>query len=94
MNTESRDKFIKRAQILQYIRRYLGNMGFLEVETPMMNMIPGGATAKLEGEIFFPNVSKINNFRSRILAADNIFQDKYDVIEFFHSIKAFRYSSQ
>ena len=53
MNTESRDKFIKRAQILQYIRRYLGNMGFLEVETPMMNMIPGGATAKLEGEIFF-----------------------------------------
>jgi len=46
MNTESRDKFIKRAQILQYIRRYLGNMGFLEVETPMMNMIPGGATAK------------------------------------------------
>ena len=74
MNTESRDKFIKRAQILQYIRRYLGNMGFLEVETPMMNMIPGGATAKLEGEIFFPNVSKINNFRLRILVADNIFK--------------------
>ena len=75
MNTESRDKFIKRAQILQYIRRYLGNMGFLEVETPMMNMIPGGATAKLEGEIFFHNVSKINNSRLQILAADNLFED-------------------
>jgi hypothetical protein len=38
--------FQKRAQIINYIRRFLDERGFLEVETPMMNMIPGGAAAK------------------------------------------------
>ena len=33
-------------QVINFIRRFLDNHGFLEVETPMMNMIPGGATAK------------------------------------------------
>ena len=47
MNENVRQKFIARAQIIQYLRRYLGNLGFLEVETPMMNMIAGGATAKV-----------------------------------------------
>ncbi len=31
---------------LAYVRKFFDNMGFLEVETPMMNMIAGGATAK------------------------------------------------
>ena len=35
-----------RAQIISYMRRFFDEMGFLEIETPMMNMIPGGATAK------------------------------------------------
>ena len=30
-----------RAQIISYMRRYFDEMGFLEIETPMMNMIPG-----------------------------------------------------
>jgi lysyl-tRNA synthetase class II len=34
--------FYIRSQITNYIRRYLEARGFLEVETPMMNMIPGG----------------------------------------------------
>mmetsp|Transcript_7084 Transcript_7084/g.13517 ORF Transcript_7084/g.13517 Transcript_7084/m.13517 type:complete len:589 (-) Transcript_7084:90-1856(-) len=38
--------FHVRSQIINYIRRYLDSRGFLEVETPMMNMIPGGATAR------------------------------------------------
>jgi len=46
INSEVRKKFHVRAQIISYVRRFLDQMGFLEIETPMMNMIPGGATAK------------------------------------------------
>ncbi|GAA6005984.1 hypothetical protein JCM10207_007297 [Rhodosporidiobolus poonsookiae] len=46
MNQDRRDVFIKRARIINYIRKFLDNLGFLEVETPMMNQIAGGATAK------------------------------------------------
>lgn len=46
MNNNVRETFVKRAKIISYIRRFLDNLGFLEVETPMMNMIAGGATAK------------------------------------------------
>eukprot|EP00842_Homolaphlyctis_polyrhiza_P004207 jgi/Hompol1/4788/HPOL_003883-RA len=46
MNNSVRNKFIARAKIVNYLRRFLDNLGFLEVETPMMNMIAGGATAK------------------------------------------------
>lgn len=35
-----------RSKVLGFVRRYLSNLDFIEVETPMMNMIPGGATAK------------------------------------------------
>ncbi|XP_041478155.1 lysine--tRNA ligase-like isoform X1 [Lytechinus variegatus] len=46
MNDYVRDKFITRSKIVSYIRRFFDQLGFLEVETPMMNMIAGGATAK------------------------------------------------
>ena len=46
MNPHIRDVFVRRAKVINYIRRFLDNLGFLEVETPMMNMIAGGATAK------------------------------------------------
>jgi len=46
INADVRKKFQVRAQIISYMRRYFDEMGFLEIETPMMNMIPGGATAK------------------------------------------------
>ncbi|KAJ2777868.1 lysyl-tRNA synthetase [Coemansia linderi] len=46
MNPSVRHKFIARSKIVNYVRRFLDNLGFLEVETPMMNMIAGGATAK------------------------------------------------
>lgn len=35
-----------RAKIITYMRRFFDGLGFLEVETPLMNMIPGGASAK------------------------------------------------
>ncbi|XP_020294663.1 lysine--tRNA ligase-like isoform X1 [Pseudomyrmex gracilis] len=46
LNDRVRQIFYLRARIISYVRRFLDEMGFLEVETPMMNIIPGGATAK------------------------------------------------
>jgi lysyl-tRNA synthetase, class II len=46
VNDEVRETFIKRAEIIQTVRRFLMDRSFLEVETPMMQPIPGGATAK------------------------------------------------
>ncbi|MGW8161704.1 MAG: lysine--tRNA ligase [Desulfobulbales bacterium] len=46
VNPEVRDTFRKRVDVIRLIREFLSNRGFLEVETPMMQAIPGGATAK------------------------------------------------
>ena len=46
MNEESREVFIRRSRIIQLIRDFFIQKDFLEVETPMMQPIPGGATAK------------------------------------------------
>ncbi|WP_306461512.1 amino acid--tRNA ligase-related protein, partial [Escherichia coli] len=43
---ESRAVFIKRSKIIRAMRAWLDNRDFLEVETPMMHYIPGGAAAK------------------------------------------------
>ncbi|HBR18435.1 MAG: lysine--tRNA ligase [Deltaproteobacteria bacterium RIFCSPLOWO2_12_FULL_43_16] len=45
-NPEVRDIFIKRTRIIQLIREFLNKMDFIEVETPMMQSIPGGAAAR------------------------------------------------
>ncbi len=45
-NEESRTVFETRAAIVKTLRAYLDRHGFLEVETPMMHLIPGGATAR------------------------------------------------
>ncbi|CAL5375375.1 unnamed protein product [Camellia sinensis] len=46
LNMEVRQIFKTRAKIISYIRSFLDNLNFLEVETPMMNMIAGGAAAR------------------------------------------------
>jgi len=46
MNECSRDTFRTRTRIVQFVRNYLNGRSFLEVETPMMQVIPGGATAR------------------------------------------------
>jgi len=43
---ESRATFRKRVEIIRLVREYLNTLGFMEVETPMMQAVPGGATAK------------------------------------------------
>ena len=46
MNDAARKTFRARSQVVDYLRRFLCERGFLEVETPMMQAIPGGATAR------------------------------------------------
>ncbi len=45
-NMESKETFVLRSKIIQAMRRYLDGQGFLEVETPMLHGIPGGASAR------------------------------------------------
>ncbi|MBN2886078.1 MAG: lysine--tRNA ligase [Chromatiaceae bacterium] len=46
MNEDARETFRVRGAIVRFIRDYLDGRGFLEVETPMMQVIPGGAVAR------------------------------------------------
>lgn len=46
VNEKTRDTFQKRSQIVAAIRQYMVSAGFMEVETPMLQPIPGGATAR------------------------------------------------
>jgi len=46
MNEQTRFTFVARSRMVQSIRNYMINHGFLEVETPMMHPIPGGAAAR------------------------------------------------
>ncbi|MBK2125608.1 lysine--tRNA ligase [Fangia hongkongensis] len=46
MNQKSRDVFKTRSKIISFMRRYFDEHRFMEVETPMMHVIPGGASAK------------------------------------------------
>ena len=46
MNECTRQTFRTRTRIIQYLRDYLDRRGYLEVETPMMQVIPGGAAAR------------------------------------------------
>ncbi|MGI9223736.1 MAG: lysine--tRNA ligase [Woeseiaceae bacterium] len=46
INESSREVFRKRSQIITYMRGFLESMDFLEVETPMMQVTPGGAIAR------------------------------------------------
>lgn len=46
VNEKSRETFLMRSKAVNYIRQFLSERSFLEVETPMMHVIPGGATAR------------------------------------------------
>lgn len=45
-NAESQQRFVMRSKIMQYTRNYLDNIGYLEVETPVLHTVAGGAAAK------------------------------------------------
>ena len=46
VNEEAREVFLSRSKIISETRNYFDSIGFIEVETPMMHSIPGGAAAK------------------------------------------------
>lgn len=46
LSARSRSTFVTRSRVIASLRRYMDDEGFLEVETPMMTTLPGGATAK------------------------------------------------
>ena len=46
VNPHVRETFVKRAKIISTMRRYFDGQGYLEVETPVLQPIPGGATAR------------------------------------------------
>lgn len=46
VNPDVKNVFINRSKIIRAIRNYLDNLGYIEVETPVLNVIPGGAAAK------------------------------------------------
>jgi len=46
VNQDTKDTFLTRSKAMQSIREFMGNNQFLEVETPMLHSIPGGASAK------------------------------------------------
>ncbi len=46
VNPEVKQNFIIRSRFIKHLRNYLDNMGYIEVETPVLNTIAGGATAR------------------------------------------------
>lgn len=44
-NRGVKEKFVIRTKVIKFVRKYLDDLGFLEVETPTLNIIPGGAAA-------------------------------------------------
>ncbi|NLL63205.1 MAG: lysine--tRNA ligase [Ruminococcaceae bacterium] len=46
VNPDVKDTFIKRSKIIQSVRKTLDDVGYIEVETPVLNIIPGGAAAR------------------------------------------------
>ena len=46
VNPEVKDTFVKRSEIIKTMRSFLDQQGFIEVETPILNTIPGGAAAR------------------------------------------------
>ncbi len=46
MNPEVKETFVRKTQVIAILRRLLDEQGFMEVETPMLHPIPGGAAAK------------------------------------------------
>ena len=50
VNPEVKRNFVIRSQFIKFLRNYLDNMNYIEVETPVLNTIAGGAAARARGD--------------------------------------------
>ena len=84
-NEQTRRVFAVRTRVINFIRDYLGRCGFVEVETPMMHPVPGGATARpfkthhnaLDMELYLRIAPEL--YLKRLLVAD--YNDLIDLSE-------------
>ena len=84
MNDEVREVFARRTAIVQYLREFLNARGFLEVETPMMQVIPGGAAARPFTTHHNALVYEINrNFRNEGLSTRH--NPEFTMLEFYQA---------
>ena len=82
MNPEVKDTFIKRSQIISEIRRILDEKGYLEVDTPILNTISGGATARpfithhntLDIEMYLRIATELNLKRLIVGGYDKVYE--------------------
>ena len=84
VNEDVRDTFRKRSTILSTFRRYMESDGYMEVETPILQTIQGGATAKpfithfnaLDQECYLRIATELHLKRCRRLTASGVIRDK------------------
>lgn len=67
MNEDSRKVFLLRSAIVRHIREFLAARGFLEVETPMMQVIPGSESTTLRDPSQCPGYGSVSSDRTRAL---------------------------
>ena len=82
VNPEVKDTFVKRSQIISEIRKILDEKGYLEVETPILNTISGGATARpfithhntLDIEMYLRIATELNLKRLIVGGFDKVYE--------------------
>ena len=74
VNPEVKKNFVIRSQFIKFMRNYLDNMGYMEVETPVLNTIAGGAAAR--PFITHHNTLDIDMYMDRVYEVGRIFRNE------------------
>ena len=82
VNEKSRETFRVRAKVINYFRQFLNQRGYIEIESPMMQIIPGGATARpftthhhaLDIELFMRVAQELYIKRAMVGSFDKVYE--------------------